>query len=56
MTEEECMDLLQAVRQLPNPQQLTNDTQWSAVYNLTEKAVTICMDKDYTRQYHFDIQ
>lgn len=56
MTEAECMDLLQVVRQLLNPEELTSNTQWSAVYNLTKRTVTICMDKDYTRQYHFAIK
>lgn len=30
-------------------------TQWSVVYNLTRGTATVCMGRDYTRQYEFGI-
>lgn len=53
MTETECMQLLDAVHSNLNPEELTSNTQWSVVYNLTKRTATICVDKDYTRQFHF---
>ena len=53
LTEEEAMDLLQAVSQKLDPKEVTSNTQWSAVYNLTKKTVTICVDKDFTQKYDF---
>lgn len=53
LTEEEAMDLLQAVSQELDPKEVTSNTQWSAVYNLTKKTVTICVDKDFTQKYDF---
>lgn len=53
LTEEECMELLDAVHSDLNPNELTSNTQWSVVYNLTKKTATICVDKDYTRKFHF---
>lgn len=56
MTEEECMDLLQSVCQQLDPKEVTSNTQWSVVYNLTKGTATICVDKDYKKQFHFNIR
>ena len=55
LTEDECMDLLKAVHSDLNPGEITSNTQWSVVYNLTKKTATICMNKDYTRKFHYTL-
>ncbi len=55
LTEKEAMDLLKAVSQDLDPEEVTSNTQWSAVYNLTKKTVTICVDKDFTKKYEFKL-
>ena len=52
MTEEECMSLLDAVHTDLQSEggDITSNTQWSVVYNLTKKTATICVDKDYERK------
>ena len=55
LTEEEAMKLLQSVSQELDPKEVTSNTQWSAVYNLTKKTVTICVDKDFSKQYSFEL-
>ena len=55
LTEDEAMALLQDVMQLLNPEELTSNTQWSVVYNLTKKTATVCVDKDYETKLHFKL-
>lgn len=55
LTEDEAMQLLQDVHQLLNPEEITSNTQWSVVYNLTEKTATVCVDKDYETRLHFNL-
>lgn len=57
MTEEECMDLLNVVHTDLNSEngEITSNTQWSAVYNLTKKTATVCVDKDYETKLHFNL-
>ncbi len=55
LTEDEAMTLLQDVMQLLNPEELTSNTQWSVVYNLTKKTATVCVDKDYKTKLHFTL-
>lgn len=52
MTEDECMSLLDAVHTDLQSEggDITSNTQWSVVYNLTKKTATICVDKDYNRK------
>ncbi len=53
LTEDEAMQLLQDVLQLLNPEEVTSNTQWSVVYNLTKKTATVCVNKDYETKLHF---
>ena len=53
LTEDEAMTLLQDVMQTLNPEEITSNTQWSVVYNLTRKTATVCVDKDYGTRLHF---
>lgn len=55
LTEDEAMQLLQDVHQLLNPEEITSNTQWSVVYNLTKKTATVCVDKDYETRLHFNL-
>ncbi len=55
MTEDECMSLLDAVHTDLQSEggDITSNTQWSVVYNLTKKTATICVDKDYKRKLSY---
>ncbi len=55
LTEEEAMELLSAVSQKLKPEELTSNTQWSAVYNLTKRTVTLCFNRDYTRRFTYSL-
>ena len=55
LTEDEAMTLLQDVMQTLNPEEITSNTQWSVVYNLTRKTATVCVDKDYETKLHFSL-
>lgn len=55
MTEDECMDLLNAVHTDLKPNEITSNTQWSVVYNLTKKTAIVCVDKDYKHKHHFKL-
>ena len=46
LTEDEARDLLDAVSQ-------KNYTEWSCVYNVSDFAVDLYVDEDYTRAYHY---
>lgn len=53
LTEDEAMTQLEDVKQLLNPEEVTSNTQWSVVYNLTKKTATVCVAKDYSTKLHF---
>lgn len=57
MTEDECMSLLDDVHTDLNSEggDITSNTQWSVVYNLTKKTATICVDKDYKRRIPYNL-
>ena len=55
LTEDDAMQLLKDVHQTLDPEELTSNTQWSVVYNLTKGTANLCVDKDYTRVYHFSL-
>jgi len=48
LTEKEAMTLL-------SENTIKGDEQWSAVYNLTQKKVYICVGKDYETMYEFEL-
>ena len=50
MSEDEAMGLLKAVSQPPT-EELTSQTQWSALYNLTEKTVRLTILREYAKEY-----
>lgn len=55
MTEEEAMQLLQDVHQKYNPDEITSNTMWSVVYNLTRRTATICVNKDFAHPIHYNV-
>ena len=57
MTEDECMSLLDDVHTDLNSEggDITSNTQWSVVYNLTKKTAAICVDKNYKRKLHYSL-
>lgn len=57
MTEDECMSLLDDVHTDLNSEggDITSNTQWSVVYNLTKKTATICVDKNYKQKLHYSL-
>ena len=53
-TEEEAMDLLEAVSQQPREGK-DSSTQWSCVYNQTDGTVRVAMSMDYEHVYTFSL-
>ena len=53
--EDEAMSLLQAVSQPPT-EELTSQTQWSALYNLTEKTLRLAILREYGKEYQFKVR
>lgn len=49
MTEDECMALLDTVHTNLQSEggDITSNTRWSVVYNLSKKTATICVNKNY---------
>ena len=45
----EAMDLLEAVSQPPT-EELTSQTQWSSLYNLTEKTLKLAILREYGKK------
>ena len=54
MKEDEAMQLLEKVSQPPT-EELTSQTQWSALYNLTEKTLRLTILREYAKEYNFRI-
>jgi len=53
LTEAQSQSLLQAVAQDPNPAKPTSHTQWSNVYNLSNKTVKCAILQEYDKWYEF---
>lgn len=56
LTEGRAMNLLNDVSQAENPTDVTSHTQWSVVYNLSEKKATVCVNRDYSKSYTFYVK
>ena len=48
------MQLLKAVSQPPT-EELTSQTQWSSLYNLTERSLRLTILREYGREYNFKV-
>lgn len=53
LTENRAMNLLDDVSQAENPTDVTSHTQWSVVYNLSERKATVCVNRNYNKPYIF---
>ena len=56
LTPSSGMKLLQKVAQGPEVQLTTGFTQWSEIYNLSRKTVTMSLLRDYNKTFEFEIQ
>lgn len=57
MTPDEAMALLKSVSQGPDDSQLsTGFTQWSEVFNLTKRTVTMSILREYDKKFEFGIE
>lgn len=55
LRETDAMPLLQAVSQPPT-EELTSQTQWSALYDLTAKTLRLAILREYGREYNFKVK
>ena len=58
LTEEQSMQLLSdvtTVENSPNGNAFTCNTQWSVVYNLSEKTMKVCIGMDYDTVYEYKV-
>lgn len=53
---ETAMNLLKTVSQSSNPKENTSHTQWSALYNLTQRKVDIAILQQYERVHTFRVE
>jgi len=56
LTEDEAMALLKAVSQNSNPDENTSHTQWSALYNLTQKKLDLSILQEYDTKFTFSVE
>lgn len=55
LKENDAMDLLRAVSQPPT-EEYTSQTQWSSLYNLTERSLRLCILREYAKEYNFKVE
>ena len=55
LKEDEAMSLLKAVAQPPTLE-LTSQTQWSSLYNLTERRLRLAILREYGREFNFKVE
>ena len=55
LTSDEAMNLLKAVSQPPSSE-ITSQTQWSALYNLTERTMRLTILREYAKEYNFKVE
>lgn len=53
LTNKEAWRLLRDVSQPPNAKEITSQTQWSSLYNLSEKTLHLSILRKYGREYFF---
>ena len=54
LSEDDAMTLLKNVSQPPT-EEITSMTQWSSMYNLTEKTLRLSILREYADEYCFTI-
>lgn len=55
LKENDAMALLKAVSQPPS-WEITSQTQWSALYNLTERTMRLAILREYAKEYNFKVE
>lgn len=55
LKEDDAMNLLRAVSQPPT-EEYTSQTQWSSLYNLTDRTLRLCILRDYAKEYNFKVE
>lgn len=55
LKEDDAMALLRSVSQPPT-EEYTSQTQWSSLYNLTERTLRLCILRDYAKEYNFKVE
>lgn len=55
LKEDDAMALLKAVSQPPT-WEITSQTQWSALYNLTERTMRLAILREYAKEYNFKVE
>lgn len=56
LSEESAMNLLNSVSQAENPLEATSHTQWSVVYNMSQRTAVVCVDRDYKEKFTFNLR
>ena len=56
MADKEAMNILSRVAQDYDQNEETSFTQYSALYNSTEKTLTVCVMQDYANEYVFSFE
>lgn len=56
LTYEQARDLLKSVSQDTKPEENTSHTQWSALYNLTQKTMDISILQEFEKKYSFELK
>ena len=56
LTEEQAKDLLKAVSQTVKPEENTSHTQWSALYNLTQKTMDVSLLREFDKTFSFKVE
>ena len=56
MTPDEGMSLLKIVAQGPESQRSTGFTQWSEIFNLTKKKVTMSILREWDKKFSFEVR
>ena len=56
VTEEQAIGLLKSVSQNSNPEENTSHTQWSCLYNLTNKKLDISILQEYETKFSFSVK
>ena len=56
LSEEGAMNLLNGVSQAETPGNPTSHTQWSVVYNLSQRKATVCVNRDYKNKFTFNLK
>lgn len=55
LTSDEAMNLLKKVSQAPSDE-ITSQTQWSTIFNLSQRSLRVALLRDYAKEFKFKIE